>query len=136
MSKKTRQTREDLDLFSIAGISEHTFHRDDKLKSSQPVAKPNLTKQKKATSAASVEEVPNERYLRDSEVGHRYGVCRQTAWRWAAQGALPEPIKLSVGVTRWRLSDLVAHENSLPTGAKGKMVRPNRLKAPDAGGQQ
>ena len=68
MSKKTRQTCEDLDLFSIAGLSEHTFHRDDKLKSLQPVAKPNRTKQKKATSAASVEEAPNERYLRDSEV--------------------------------------------------------------------
>lgn len=136
MSKKTSELCEGLDLFSIAGLPEQTYRRNGNLKSAPPKAKPSRKKQKKATSPTSVDEAPSERYLRDSEVAHRYGVCRQTVWRWAAQGALPESIKLSVSVTRWRLSDLVAHENSLPKGAKGKAVRPSRLKTANAGGQQ
>ncbi|MEP3675377.1 AlpA family phage regulatory protein [Sulfitobacter sp.] len=136
MPKKIRQTRENLDLFAIAGLPQQTFRRNGNLKPAPPKAKPSRKKQQKATSANPVNEAPSERYLRDAEVAHRYGVGRQTVWRWAAKGALPEPIKLSVSVTRWRLSDLVTHENSLPKGAKGKVVRTNRLKTGNAGGQK
>lgn len=136
MSKKKRQLREDLNLFSLAGIPEPALLHGDKLKLAPSAPKPNRKVQKKLTSPASVKEASNERYLRDSEVAHRYGVSRQTVWRWVAQGTLPEPIKLSVSVTRWRLSDLIAHEISLPKGAKGQVVRQSRVKTANAGGQQ
>lgn len=136
MSKKTRQTREDLDLFSLAGLPEPALLLSEKLKLAPSAPKSNRKVKRKPVSSASVKEAPNERYLRDSEVAHRYGICRQTAWRWAAQGKLPEPIKLSQGVTRWRLSDLRDHETSLPRGAKGQVVRPRSVKTANTGGQQ
>jgi len=136
MSKKTSEPCEGLDLFSIAGVPKQAHSRDEKLKSPPQNVKHSRKKFKQVTSPASADEVPSERFLQDSEVAHRYGVGRQTVWRWAAQGALPEPIKLSVGVTRWRPSDLITHENSLPKGAKGKVVRASRLKTAKAAGQQ
>jgi prophage regulatory protein len=46
-------------------------------------------------------------YLSDSQVAKRYGVSRQTVWRWAnSDNTLPKPIKLSPGCTRWNLRDL------------------------------
>ncbi len=136
MSKKAPKLREGPDLFSRAGLPDLTLLKGDKLKLAPSAHKPNRKVQKKPTSSASVKEASNERYLRDSEVAHRYGVSRQTVWRWAAQGTLPEPIKLSQGVTRWQLSDLRAHEISLPRGAKGQVIRPRRVKTANAAGQQ
>ncbi len=136
MSKKTRQPRESLDLFSLAGLPEPALLQGDKLKLAPSAPKPNRKVQKKPTSSVSVKEVSDERSLPDSEVAHRYGVSRQTVWRWVARGTLPAPIKFSEGVTRWRLSDLIAHETSLPKGAKGQVVRQSRVKTANAGGQQ
>ncbi|WP_431197562.1 helix-turn-helix transcriptional regulator [Shimia thalassica] len=62
-----------------------------------------------------------DRYLTDREVAKRFGVCRQTVWRWVKQSQFPEPLKFSVKVTRWRLSDLIAHEASL--SSKSKSIR-------------
>lgn len=50
-------------------------------------------------------------YLRDSEVGARYGVQRVTVWRWAKAGRLPKPVRLSDRCSRWRLADLLAFED-------------------------
>lgn len=135
MSKKTREPCEGLDLFSMAGLPEFAAPEVGHLKSAAPAAKPASKPRKKSNSPSFAEGASNERYLRDTAVAQRYGVCRQTVWRWAGQGALPEPIKLSGGATRWRLSDLLAHEASLPKGAKAKVVRPRRAKAAKAGGQ-
>jgi predicted DNA-binding transcriptional regulator AlpA len=49
-------------------------------------------------------------YLSDKSVAERYDTSRQTIWRWAREGDLPAPIKLSNGTTRWKLSDLQAWE--------------------------
>lgn len=50
-------------------------------------------------------------YLSDSQIATRYGVSRQTVWRWAANdSSFPAPIKLSPGCTRWKLSDVEAWE--------------------------
>lgn len=50
-------------------------------------------------------------YLSDAQIAKRYGVSRQTVWRWAANDPkFPSPIKLSAGCTRWKLSDLEAWE--------------------------
>lgn len=34
------------------------------------------------------------------------GVSKTTLWRWIKDGAFPKPIKLSAGVTVWRMSDI------------------------------
>ncbi len=50
-------------------------------------------------------------YLSDSQIAARYGVSRQSVWRWASNDPkFPTPIKLSAGCTRWKLSDLEAWE--------------------------
>jgi predicted DNA-binding transcriptional regulator AlpA len=38
----------------------------------------------------------------DQDLAQFYSVSRQTIWRWARQGIIPKPEKLSAGVTRWR----------------------------------
>lgn len=135
MSKKTREPLEGPDLFSAAGLSEHVLPEVGSPKYATPAAKPAGTPQRK-TNSPLAEGAANERYLRDLAVAQRYGVSRQTVWRWAAQGMLPVPFKLSEGVTRWRMSDLIAHEASLPMGAKVKVVRSRRVESAKPGGQQ
>ena len=136
MTKKTREPREAFDLFSVAGISEQTLPEVGSLKYVPPAAKPAALSPKKIYPPTLAEGALNEIYLRDIAVAQRYGVCRQTVWRWAEQGALPKPIKLSQGVTRWRVSDLLVHEASLPKGEKVKVVRSRRAKSVKVGGQQ
>ncbi|TDT41498.1 AlpA family transcriptional regulator [Halospina denitrificans] len=50
-----------------------------------------------------------KKYLSDSDNATRYGVSRQTVWRWVRQGKFPSPIRIN-GCTRWKLSDLEAWE--------------------------
>ncbi len=52
-------------------------------------------------------------FLSDKAVGERYDVTRTTIWRWRKlDPTFPQPITLSPGCVRWRLSDLEAWENS------------------------
>jgi len=57
-----------------------------------------------------------ERHLTDKDVAKRFGICRQTVWRWVKEGHFPSPEKLSSRTTRWKLSELVAYEASLSGG--------------------
>lgn len=46
-------------------------------------------------------------FLTDIDIAKRYGVTRQTVWRWTSSNPeFPKPVKFSKGCTRWRLSDL------------------------------
>lgn len=49
-------------------------------------------------------------YLTDRQVAARYGVARQTPWRWVEHGDFPRPVRLSTACTRWRLADIEAWE--------------------------
>lgn len=49
-------------------------------------------------------------YLTDKQIAERYGVSRQTVWRWVQNDQFPKNVKLSPGSTRWKLSDLEAWE--------------------------
>lgn len=52
-------------------------------------------------------------YLSDVQIAFRYGVSRQTIWRWAScDPKFPAAIKLSAGCTRWKLSDIDAWESA------------------------
>ncbi|MGG7644240.1 helix-turn-helix transcriptional regulator [Rhodovulum sp. YNF3179] len=54
-----------------------------------------------------------ETYLSDTDLGHRYGVTRQTIWRWHRNRAdFPRVRKLSPGCARWRLSEIAAWEET------------------------
>ena len=48
-----------------------------------------------------------------SQVATRFGVSVATVWRWVRQGDLPSPVKISERTTRWRRSDIEAHEQRL-----------------------
>ena len=53
------------------------------------------------------------KFLSDKQVGQRYGVDRAAIWRWRkVDPDFPEPLKLTPGTTRWRLSDLETWEES------------------------
>ena len=55
-------------------------------------------------------------YFTDKQVAERFGVARETIWRWRDKGDFPKPYKLGPNMTRWRLSDLEEWEASLRTG--------------------
>lgn len=56
-----------------------------------------------------------QQYLSDKELAARYGVHRDTIWRWAESGHFPKPVKLAKQCTRWKLEDVQAFEASRPT---------------------
>lgn len=51
---------------------------------------------------------PNERLLPVARVAELLGVSASTIWRWTREpgGSFPQPVRLSAGCTRWRLSDI------------------------------
>lgn len=54
-----------------------------------------------------------ESYLRDTDLAERYNVSRITIWRWVRTYAdMPQPVRLTGGCTRWRLSEIAAWEAS------------------------
>ena len=63
--------------------------------------------------AAAATASQQRQYLSATQVAGRYNVSTDTIWRWSRNGDLPRPVKLSPGSTRWRLSDLLVHEESL-----------------------
>ncbi|WIY24817.1 helix-turn-helix transcriptional regulator [Parasedimentitalea psychrophila] len=52
-------------------------------------------------------------YFSDTDLAKRYGVTRQTVWRWHRERTdFPRAISLSPGCTRWKLSQIEAWENT------------------------
>jgi predicted DNA-binding transcriptional regulator AlpA len=50
-------------------------------------------------------------FLTDRDLAARYGVARNTIWRWSREREdMPKPLRLSPGCTRWRLSEVEAWE--------------------------
>jgi len=42
----------------------------------------------------------------DDQLAALLAVSRSTIWRWVKVGILPEPVKLTPGTTRWKLSGI------------------------------
>lgn len=61
-------------------------------------------------SATPNSSLPTPVFCQDKTVAERYGVSRATIWRWAAEGRIPKPIKLSPGCVRWNLKSLEEFE--------------------------
>ena len=52
-------------------------------------------------------------HLSDKELAERYGITRQTVWRWhRTDPSFPRAINLSPGCTRWRLDQIEAWESA------------------------
>lgn len=69
---------------------------------------------KRALGTPKPMAVGAERYLTVRDVAQRFAVSIQTVWRWAKdRPEFPNPVELSPGTTRWRISDLIAFESGL-----------------------
>jgi prophage regulatory protein len=54
----------------------------------------------------------NQNYLNVQQTANRYAVSIATIWRWARMTDFPGAIKLGENCTRWKLSDLIAWEET------------------------
>ncbi len=85
-------------------------------RNSPPVQASRAAASRSESSGFSPEEAA-DRYLCVREVAHRFSASVQSVWRWTkSDPSFPQPIKLRVGTTRWRLSDLIAFERSFRRG--------------------
>lgn len=57
----------------------------------------------------------NSLYLSVDQLAQRFGVSKDSIWRWKRKGDFPAPVKLG-GTTRWRLSDIEEWESQLACG--------------------
>ena len=52
-------------------------------------------------------------FLSDRQLSDRWGVTRQTIWKWLRNDpGFPRPTRLSAGTTRWRLAEIELWEGS------------------------
>ncbi|MCD9148837.1 helix-turn-helix transcriptional regulator [Pseudophaeobacter flagellatus] len=58
----------------------------------------------------------NTLYLSVDQVAHRFGVSKDSIWRWKRKGDFPTPVKLGGTTTRWRLIDIEEWEGQLACG--------------------
>ncbi len=64
--------------------------------------------------------LPERDLLTTRDMAFRLNVSARTVWRWVAQGRLPEPIRYSSRMVRWRARDLEAYVLALrPTPVAG-----------------
>lgn len=63
--------------------------------------------------------MPEQVYLRDTDVAARFGVSRNTIWRWTRERGpeWPRPVRLSPGCTRWKSADIAAFEAAMGEAA-------------------
>ncbi|MDD3598066.1 AlpA family phage regulatory protein [Sulfuricurvum sp.] len=54
-----------------------------------------------------------EKFLRVKDVADMLSIGKSTVWLYTKTGKLPQPIKLSPGVTVWKLSEIEQFINSL-----------------------
>ena len=55
-------------------------------------------------------------FLTVAEVAKRYAVSTDTIWRWSRKDDFPRPVKIGPNITRWRLADVLEHDQSLKAG--------------------
>lgn len=55
-------------------------------------------------------------YLSADQVAARFGVSKDTIWRWKRGGDFPAAVKLGGTTTRWRLGDIEEWEGQLVSG--------------------
>mgnify|MGYP005995097033 CR=1 FL=1 len=53
-------------------------------------------------------------YVSVEQVAVRFGVSKDTIWRWRREGDFPAPVRLGGRTSRWRLSDIETWEAQCP----------------------
>lgn len=116
-----------LPLRMVAGMSDNTVQADlfDEATGfgtqRRAAAKKNV---KRCTPRSPSKGEADETFLAVDQIMQRYGIGRATVWRWVKLNSdFPEPVKLSSGTSRWRLSDLVAFDRSRTKGTIRKSSR-------------
>jgi len=72
---------------------------------------PNTGKSDTRTPRTITDAQLYEQFLSDKDVARRYGVVRQTIWRWVKRNrGFPKPIMLAPVTSRWKLSELLYYE--------------------------
>jgi predicted DNA-binding transcriptional regulator AlpA len=67
-------------------------------------------------------EVIEERFVSVKFLCERYDLSRQTIWRRVKyDDDFPKPVKLSMGATRWKYSDLLRYERTLTSTLKEQL---------------
>ena len=56
---------------------------------------------------------PENLFLTVEQVAARYGVSKDSIWRWKRNGRFPAAVVVGPNSTRWRLSDLIEHESKM-----------------------
>jgi predicted DNA-binding transcriptional regulator AlpA len=69
-----------------------------------------------AIALTNFDRLPAAAFVRLPVVVGLFGVTPHTVWRWVKAGRLPQPVKLSPGVTAWRVGDLRSFINNQPKG--------------------
>ena len=55
-------------------------------------------------------------YYDAPQLAARYGLHEVTLWKWAREGKIPKPVKLSKGTSRWKGAAIISHERALESG--------------------
>lgn len=56
--------------------------------------------------------VPNEMFVTGKFIDARYGIDPATRFRWYTEGDFPKPYKFGARSTRWKMSEVIAWEES------------------------
>ena len=51
-------------------------------------------------------------FYSDKQLAERYGVTRQSIWRWVREGVMPRPLRIGKAATRWEQSTIQKWEQS------------------------
>ncbi len=73
------------------------------------------------TPKTRFQDLPDEAFIRLRQLLalHVVPYSASTLWRRCRNNDFPRPIKLSTGITAWRVGDIRAHLESLGKSAKG-----------------
>lgn len=62
-------------------------------------------------SKATAQTTTPELFVTVKFIAARYNASAGTIWRWVRSRNFPQPVSLTPGCTRWRLSEVEAFEN-------------------------
>lgn len=59
---------------------------------------------------------PEEKLLSDKDVAEKLAISRASVWRFANEGKLPKPVRLSESTQRWRATEINNYLANLQSG--------------------
>lgn len=78
---------------------------------------------RKALPTANPKVIQMKNYFSAAELAKYFGVSQGTIWRWAKDGILPQPTRLTPKTVRWPAAVVEAFEKATPTSSNNRSVR-------------